>query len=479
MRGIIGIMQRNMKEKQETDNAVQPHAEHFKKTKKPPKPPEKRLFHRPVTTRKVIVYALLLFLAVILAWTAHFVYVAVLHPASAFGNPPAQPTPGASPSPGQTMSPEEAFTIENGTGFMKDRVNILLVGIDYTDERGDTGRTDFRTDTIMLMCVDFATGRVDMLSVPRDSYADIAWTDERWKINGAYMTAGGKDGRGFECLMQTVSTTLGGIPVNYYVAVEMEGLKDIVDALGGVWYDVDYEIELDDVHLYPGYQLLDGEQALQYCRARKNITSGTDIDRIDRQQRFLLDVFSQLKEQAKLTDIPKLYEAVSDEVYTNLNLEQIAALSVFMTKLDADTDIGRNALTGEYLDIFNATYYVLDHTYTVQAVHEIFGDNVKLSIDWTYSLDYLQGDKDTVALVDAMIALRDYVNTDATLLQALADYPVWTELNELLDQADEQIDEAQALLEARETDEMKQTAKALRDTLKSLKALVKAGMDAE
>jgi hypothetical protein len=233
------------------------------------------------------------------------------------------------------------------------------------------------------------------------------------------------------------------------------------------------------VHLYPGYQLLDGEQALQYCRARKNITSGTDIDRIDRQQRFLLDVFSQLKDQAKLTDIPKLYEAVSDEVYTNLNLEQIAALSVFMTKLDADTDIGRNALTGEYMDIFNATYYVLDHTYTVQAVHEIFGDNVKLSIDWTYSLDYLKGDKDTVALVDAMIALRDYANTDEALLNAKADYPVWTELNELLDQADEQIDEAQALLEARQTDEMKQTAKALRDTLKSLKALVKDGMDTE
>ena len=137
--------------------------------------------------------------------------------------------------------------------FMKDRVNVLITGIDYSQER--EGRLDFRTDTILLISVNFATGEADMLSIPRDSYADIAFTENKWKINGAFMYAGGAEGDGFECMMETVSGTIGGIPVNYYLAVEMQAVKDIVNIIGGVWYDVDYEINMNGRHLDKGYQI--------------------------------------------------------------------------------------------------------------------------------------------------------------------------------------------------------------------------------
>jgi len=256
-----------------------------KKSKK--RPPEKRLFHKPVTPVKAVIYALLALLVVAIVLLIRFLYVTVIDARAAFPDTPiVTPLPtdapqvssgaAATPEPTQTLSPEELLAQQVDPDFMKNRVNILLTGIDYAPER--EGRNDFRTDTIMLFSVDFSTGRVDILSVPRDSYADIAYTDTKWKINGAYMSAGGADGKGYECLMQTVSDTIGGIPVDYYVAVKMEAVKDIVDILGGVWYDVDYEINMNGRHLDKGYQLMDGQDVLDYCRARKGITSGTDID---------------------------------------------------------------------------------------------------------------------------------------------------------------------------------------------------------
>ena len=143
-----------------------------------------------------------------------------------------------------------------------------------------------------------------------------------------------------------------------------------------------------------------------------------------------------------------------------------------MARLDADADIGRCALTGEYMDLFNATYYVLEHAYTNQVVHQIFGEDVRLHIDWTYTLDYLKGDRGTVALVDAADAMRGYLSADAALQQARVTRPGWTELNALLTEAGAQLGGAQRLLAARSTDEMEQAAEAIRETQEALAALV-------
>lgn len=415
------------------------------------------------------------------SYAGRFVYVTMIHPQSAFEKPPVTQTPAPpqsfaaaasfSATPTRPLSPEEQLAGQADTDFMKDRVNILLTGIDYAPER--EGREDFRTDTILVLCIDFASGKADMLSIPRDSYADIARTNRRWKINGAFMSAGGAEGDGFACMMETVSMALGGIPIDYYAGIEMPAVKAIVDIMGGVWYDVDVEIKLDDRHIGTGYQLLDGQAVLDYCRARKGITSGTDIDRIDRQQRLLLAVFKQLQESAKLTTIPDIYRAVSEEVYTNLSFEQITALALFMNGLDADTSLKRYALRGEYMNIYNASYYVLDHTYTVQVLREIFGENVSLNIDWTYSLEYVKRDAATIALVDAMDALQNYIDKDKELLRLRTLYPNWQALNTRISQARALLATAQDTLAAQNSDAMGSVTKQLKAMLKSLKAFVK------
>jgi LCP family protein required for cell wall assembly len=378
------------------------------------KTPEERLFHKPITKKKAIIYSLLALALAAAIILCRFIYVTVIDARTAFPDPTPVPTrtPQESAEPTQTLSPEELLSMQADKDFMKDRINIVLAGIDYSSER--EGRKDFRTDTIMLFSVNFSTHKVDILSLPRDSYADIAFTDNRWKINGAWMSAGGFEGRGFECLMQTITSTLGGIPVDYYAAVEMQAVKDVVDAIGGVWYDVDYEINMDNRHLNTGYQLLDGQAVLDYCRARKDITSGTDIDRIDRQQRLLLEVFKQLKSEKLLPKIPEIYTDLKSEIYTNLNFEQIAALTFYALDIDPEADLNRYALTGKYMKAYNATYYVLDHTYTQEVVKEIFG--IDADIDWTYDIEYVEYDMAARDLEDAINQARDYLNKNKKVL---------------------------------------------------------------
>ncbi len=432
------------------------------------KAPEERLFHKPITKKKVIIYSLLALALAAAIIMCRFVYVTLIDARSAF--PDSTPVPTrtmeSTAEPTKTLSPEEQLALHADKDFMKDRVNIVLAGIDYSSER--EGREDFRTDTIMLFSVDFATGKVDILSLPRDSYADIAFTDSRWKINGAWMSAGGFEDRGFDCLMQTITTTLGGIPVDYYLAVEMQAVKDIVDAIGGVWYNVDYEINIDARHLDTGYQLLDGQAVLDYCRARKDITSGTDIDRIDRQQRLLLEVFSQLKSEKLLPKIPGIYKELKSEIYTNLNFEQIAAFTFFALDLNPEADLNRYALTGKYMHAYNATYYVLDHTYTQEVVNQIFG--IDADIDWTYDIEYVEYDMASRDLENAIEQTKNYLNKNE---KALSPELVRSARNKI-DAATDTLQSAQSRLKkarsSNSNSKIKSTS-ALKDATKTMTSL--------
>lgn len=368
-----------------------------------------KLFKAPITSGKIAIYCLFAAVLIGLFFLGRFVYRTAINPASAFDNPPETTEPvktpeatdpqtpdqTATPEPTVTLSPRELLEQSADHDFMKNRVNVLLTGIDYSIER--EGRTDFRTDTILLMTINFDTGKVDMISVPRDSYADIAFTDAKWKINGAYMTAGGREGNGFECMMKTVSDCLGGIPIDYYIAVEMQAVKDIVDIMGGVWYDVDYEFTMNGRHHEKGYQKLCGQDVLDYMRLRKGVTGSSDINRIDRQQRLLMDVFSQLKDGSLIEKIPDMYKTLQDEVMTNMNFEQIVALSLFGLDFDMETQFERYTLKGEYMAAYNASkYYVLDHEYTEEIIEEVFG--VKPSINWDYSIKYVTFDNARINL---------------------------------------------------------------------------------
>ena len=457
------------------------------------------LFRAPITAKKMLIYILFALLLTALILLGRFIYRTVINPVSAFDNKPGntlvvetntpEPTENSSvettqtPEPTVTLSPRELLEMEADKDFMKDRVNVLLTGIDYSEER--EGRSDFRTDTIMLLSINFETCKVDMISVPRDSYADIAFTDAKWKINGAYMSAGGREGNGFECMMQTVSDCLGGVPIDYYLAVEMQAVKDIVDIIGGVWYDVDYEFTMNGRHLEKGYQHLTGQQVLDYLRLRKGVTGSSDINRIDRQQRLLLEVFNQMKDSALIAKIPEMYKTLQSQIMTNLNFEQIVALSLFALDFDLENGFNRYTLQGEYMAAYNASkYYVLNHEYTEHIVNEIFGITPK--INWEYSLEYVKFDMARINLAAAIedvkqllidnqyILAQVYTLAELEAGQDPLEYFAFGTVAEGYAFIEDTLNEAEFELQVEETDAMNEATKALEELTDQLKALILA-----
>ncbi len=389
---------------------------------------------RAIRGRRRVFFALLASLiVVVLLIAARSLYVVFYDPMRAFDMPPGMPAPSvlientpspnlvaAAPpavdvTPAPTLSPEEALQARADTEFMKNKVNILMLGWDQSPEREEEDNdvyrdedNNYRSDVIILLTIDFEKNRVDMISIPRDTYAPIYNTKGRWKINAAFAKGGSAEGEGFEYAMYTVSALLG-VPIQYYAGVDMVGLKAVVDAMGGVDYDVDVRINLNGRILEKGYQHLDGQQVLDYCRARKGIS--TDVGRADRQQRMLFTIFEQLKSRNQLVNIPKIYGSVQDKIRTNLNSEQIAALAVFAMGLDMN-DLNRHTLEGSYVnDVYSASFYVLNNSKLKALVKEIYG--IDLKTNPAYDLDYVRADK-------AVASAAPYLDGASYLLEVFA-----------------------------------------------------------
>ncbi len=414
---------------------------------------------RATTKNKRIWKIILLILGIALLFVGgRYAYVMFMDPMSAF-KAPSMMTPSPSPvvtdtpnennqmpltpTPVPTLSPEEELRQNADLSFMKNKVNILMLGWDQSPEREDEDsalyrneNNNYRSDVIMLMAVDFEKDTVDLISVPRDTYAPIYNKKGRWKINAAFAHGGSAEGDGFLYAMKTVENLLG-VPIDYYAGVDMTGLKAIVDAMGGVDYDVDVRIRLNGRVLETGMQHLDGQQVLDYVRARKGIS--TDVGRADRQQRMLFSIFEQLKSRNQLINLPKIYASVQDKINTNLNSEQIAAMTMFAMGLNME-NLSRHTLEGEYIsNVYNASFYVLDNDKLERLIHEIYGIDIKTNP--RYDLDYVRADKAAFAALTYAQGAQYLLEQDKALPlkdQELRE-PVETAIAQLLEVAQRNI----------------------------------------
>jgi len=341
--------------------------------------------------KRLLICILLTVLGAALTVTGVFVYRVFLNPRVVFGSDSQNTKQRTINSATVSLSPDSSAPANVGYEFTSKRVNILVLGMDSNAQRLETDRVDFRTDTILLVSIDFEQQKVDMITVPRDSYVTVTKaTGSRYKVNAAAYFGGGECDSGFLNACDTISGVFG-VPVDYYVAADMDGMKALVDAIGGIYYDVDIEVALDGVTLQPGYQLLDGEKALAYCRMRKKVTGGLDVERQKRQQKFLVAVLQQLKSGGRIGDIPQIYKAVDDMLYTNLSFEQICALAVFAQNFNDLDDIGQHVLKGEYHWAYNVYYYLLDQQAKAELVKEIFG--IDIVPDTKHDINYVKADK--------------------------------------------------------------------------------------
>ncbi|HEY8103091.1 MAG TPA: LCP family protein, partial [Gaiellaceae bacterium] len=189
----------------------------------------------------------------------------------------------------------------------------LVVGY---DQRASDGKgTPSRSDTVMLVRADPDTKSISMMSFPRDLFVEIhcpGRTPFGARINNAYATCGTKG------TLETVRE-LTGVPINYLITVNFRGFRQLVDAIGGIWLDVDRRYFNDrggdfgyaTINLYPGYQKLGGYQALDFVRYRH---TDSDLYRVARQQLFVRSFKDQIKASTGLLDLPKVIKTITKNV---------------------------------------------------------------------------------------------------------------------------------------------------------------------
>lgn len=193
------------------------------------------------------------------------------------------------------------------------------------------GKSQNLTDTLILASYDPKTQEAAMLSIPRDTFigesksSATAWD----KINAVYQT-------GAENVLEDVRN-LTGIDVKYYVMVDTEALKVLVDKIGGVTFNVPIDMKYDDrkqnlhINLKAGEQLLDGDKAEQVVRFRHNNNGSTypesygieDIGRMRTQRAFLTALAKQTLVPANITKIPDFIDIAKNYVETNLDFDAI------------------------------------------------------------------------------------------------------------------------------------------------------------
>lgn len=212
----------------------------------------------------------------------------------------------------------------------KNRVNILLMGIN-----------DGMTDTIMLGSYDLDAKRADVISIPRDTYypREGANSAAERKINSIYSV---KKAVGTAA---AVSDILMGMPINYYVVVDYDTVRKVVNSMGGVPMNITFHMHYNDPYDKPplkidipeGYQVLNGDKAVEFLRFRKG--SGGypgyregDIGRIKAQQEFVKSAFRQ----ALGFSLPKVVKTTLENVDSDLPLGMATKLAASAVGLDGE-----------------------------------------------------------------------------------------------------------------------------------------------
>lgn len=229
-----------------------------------------------------------------------------------------------------------------------DRINILMMGLDYRDWL--TGEGPSRTDSMMLVTIDPITKSAGMLSIPRDLWVEVPGFEHN-RINTAYFLGetyrlpGGGPG----LAMQTVENLIG-VPVPYYAVIEFSAFERFIDEIGGIEILVPERMKIsplgrDSYWLDAKSYLMDGPEALAYARARK--TAGGDFDRAERQQQVLMAVRDQVLELDMVATLlgraPALYQDLRQGIQTNLTLDQLVALGLLAAQVDLQ-DISKGVI---------------------------------------------------------------------------------------------------------------------------------------
>lgn len=253
--------------------------------------------------------------------------------------------PNVTTSPETENIPENTEPVYEGPERKEDFYTFVVVGND--DGNGNT-------DTILIGAYDNKNNKLSMVSIPRDTIVNVSWSPP--KINSLFA----RSDDGIQGLKEGIRD-ICGFPIDNYFVVDMEAFSAVVDAIGGVEFDVpidmDYEDPVQDlyIHIKAGYQHLDGEHALQVVRFRSGYAL-QDIGRIETQQAFLKAAAKKCLNIGNVFKINEFARIFSEHVETDLDIWNIIWYAQELLGLSEES-ISLQTMPTRYDEYINGTSY--------------------------------------------------------------------------------------------------------------------------
>ena len=269
------------------------------------------------------------------------------------------------------------------------RINILILGESDANQGGGDAPY-YLTDTIIVASYNPQTQQASLLSIPRDTYVGkqnkktaSANYLASYKVNSVY-----RNRTNIDEMLECVSDLIG-MELNNYIMIDTGSIEEIVDAIGGVTFNVPIDMNYDDgnqdlhIHLTAGEQLIDGKKAEQLLRFRHN-QDGTsysaeygnnDMGRMRTQREFIMETAKQLLKIENVTKVVDLINIVQRNVKTNMDMQELKYYIPYIFKFDTST-IMSDVVPGEPEQCNGIWIYSADKTKTKQIAQDLFTDKV-------------------------------------------------------------------------------------------------------
>ena len=247
--------------------------------------------------------------------------------------------------------------------FSSGDVNVLVLATD---------KGQLLTDTVMVANMNTHTEKINLLSLPRDTRIQLE-SGKNVKLNSVYQLDSEKER---PKKVVSVVEDLLDIKIDHYVIMYPDGFKNIIDALGGVEFNVPQDMNYDDpdqglhIHLKKGLQHLDGDKAEQYVRFRSGYQNA-DIGRISAQQEFLKALMEQKLNAGIIAKLPSLYSTLNKDFDSDIKLQD--AVKIAKTAFGFKTaELNAYTLPSYPKYINGASYVIINEEETKKLIDSVF-----------------------------------------------------------------------------------------------------------
>lgn len=245
--------------------------------------------------------------------------------------------------------------------YSGDVVNVLVCGIDYEE-----GRTHALTDMILYVNFDVKNSKVNMLQIPRDTYVGGEYSSNG-KINGVAAKAGENGNLNISALADRINAMFQ-LPIDGYITIDMDSMKELVNYLGGVEVYVPRDMEYNGSKLEQGYRMLDGDAAEFFVRNRHGDGYATgDFARLEMQRYFYAGLFKALLQMTP-GDIAKMFPVYLKYVKTDMGITDLVGIGLSALKVST-----QNIMMCRVPEYGGAELYQGEHAVNVVARQETAG----------------------------------------------------------------------------------------------------------